>query len=219
MFCRLLDQAEARKESRAASSAGPEPTALFPADQTARPLVRVQQHRVGRARCSKSSATRSSRSSARSAASDRALGAGQYMKDAALMIVSPALLYRAVGTIGRLPLEGDRKGDLYEYLLGKLNTAGINGQFRTPRHVIRLDGRLARPPARPDIADPACGTGGFLVAVMEYLYRKYTSEKRHPQRAGPRRAGRQAENHTPATCSKGTWTMSATGCSTASTST
>jgi type I restriction enzyme M protein len=108
--------------------------------------------------------------------SDRSMGAGQYLKDATLMIVSPALLYRAVGTIGRLPLEGDRKGDLYEYVLSKLSTAGINGQFRTPRHVIQLMVDLLDP--RPDqvIGDPSCGTGGFLVAVMEYLYRKYTTK-------------------------------------------
>ena len=103
-------------------------------------------------------------------------GAGQYMKDATLMIVSAKLLYNAVGAIGRLPLDGDRKGDLYEYLLGKLNTAGINGQFRTPRHVIQCMVDLLDP--RPDqtIGDPACGTAGFLVAVMEYIYRKGTSK-------------------------------------------
>jgi type I restriction enzyme M protein len=108
--------------------------------------------------------------------SDRSMGAGQYLKDATLMIVSPSLLYRAVGTISRLPLEGDRKGDLYEYVLSKLSTAGINGQFRTPRHVIQLMVDLLDP--RPDqtIGDPSCGTGGFLVGVMEYLYRKYTSK-------------------------------------------
>jgi type I restriction enzyme M protein len=103
-------------------------------------------------------------------------GAGQYMKDATLMIVSAKLLYNAVGAIGRLPLDGDRKGDLYEYLLGKLNTAGINGQFRTPRHVIQCMVDLLDPGPDQTIGDPACGTGGFLVAVMEYIYRKGTSK-------------------------------------------
>jgi type I restriction enzyme M protein len=64
----------------------------------------------------------------------------EFMKDAQLMIQKPALLVKAVNMIHELPLltEGDTKGDLYEYLLSKLTTAGINGQFRTPRHIIRL---------------------------------------------------------------------------------
>lgn len=62
----------------------------------------------------------------------------EYMKDAQLMIQKPNLLVSAVNMIDKLPLtEGDTKGDLYEYLLSKLTTAGINGQFRTPRHIIR----------------------------------------------------------------------------------
>ena len=59
----------------------------------------------------------------------------EFMKDAQLMIQKPSLLVKAVNMINELPLtEGDTKGDLYEYLLGKLTTAGISGQFRTPRH-------------------------------------------------------------------------------------
>src|SRR5271163_4409366 len=64
---------------------------------------------------------------------------GEYLKDVQLLIQKPSLLVSAVNMIDRLPLaEGDTKGDLYEYLLSKLTTAGINGQFRTPRHIIRL---------------------------------------------------------------------------------
>jgi len=100
----------------------------------------------------------------------------EFMKDAQLMIQKPSLLVKAVNMVDSLPLtEGDTKGDLYEYLLSKLTTAGINGQFRTPRHIIRLMVELLAP--RPDqtIGDPACGTGGFLVASMEYLLRQHTS--------------------------------------------
>ncbi len=60
----------------------------------------------------------------------------QYMKDATLMINKPSLLISAISMIDALPDSGDTKGDLYEYLLSKLTTAGINGQFRTPRHII-----------------------------------------------------------------------------------
>ena len=101
---------------------------------------------------------------------------GEYMKDAQLMIQKPSLLVSAVNMIDKLPLaEGDTKGDLYEYLLSKLTTAGINGQFRTPRHIIRKMVEMVAP--RPDdtIGDPACGTAGFLVSAMEYLLETYSS--------------------------------------------
>jgi len=103
---------------------------------------------------------------------------GEYMKDAQLMIQKPSLLVAAVNMIDNLPLsEGDTKGDLYEYLLSKLTTAGINGQFRTPRHIIRLMVELLDPKLEHNevVGDPACGTGGFLVEVMHYLQKKYTS--------------------------------------------
>ncbi len=100
----------------------------------------------------------------------------EFMKDAQLMIQKPSLLVKAVNMIDKLPLtEGDTKGDLYEYLLSKLTTAGINGQFRTPRHIIRLMVDMLEPKPTDVIADPAAGTGGFLVQAMEYLLQKYTS--------------------------------------------
>ena len=107
---------------------------------------------------------------------DRDSRFGDYMKDARLAIDKPSLLQKAVRMIDKLPLEaGDTKGDLYEYLLGKLSTAGINGQFRTPRHIIRLMVRMLDPKPDEVVADPACGTAGFLVAVLEHLLETYTS--------------------------------------------
>lgn len=102
----------------------------------------------------------------------------EYMKDAQLLIQKPTLLVSAINMIDELPLtEGDTKGDLYEYLLGKLTTAGIQGQFRTPRHIIRLMVQIMDPKleACEAVADPACGTAGFLVETMHYLQKKYTS--------------------------------------------
>src|SRR6185436_8345810 len=102
----------------------------------------------------------------------------EYMQDAQLMVQKPSLLVSAVNMIDKLPItEGDAKGDLYEYLLSKLTTAGINGQFRTPRHVIRFMVELLDPKPTETIGDPACGTAGFLVGAMQYLLEKYTSEK------------------------------------------
>ena len=100
----------------------------------------------------------------------------EFMKDAQLMIQKPSLLVKSINMIHELPLtEGDTKGDLYEYLLSKLTTAGINGQFRTPRHIIRLMVNMLEPKPTSVIGDPACGTGGFLVSAMEYLLETYTS--------------------------------------------
>lgn len=107
----------------------------------------------------------------------------EYMKDATLMIQKPSLLVSAVNMIDELPLtQGDTKGDLYEYLLSKLTTAGINGQFRTPRHIIRLMVDLVLHGNEEEaitwsIGDPAAGTGGFLVGFMEALREHYTSEE------------------------------------------
>lgn len=98
-------------------------------------------------------------------------------KDAQLFIQKPSLLDAAVRMVDALPLDdADVKGDLYEYLLSKLTTAGINGQFRTPRHIIRFMVEMMAPLPTEVIGDPACGTAGFLVAVKEYLDRQGHSD-------------------------------------------
>jgi type I restriction enzyme M protein len=103
---------------------------------------------------------------------------GEYMQDAQLMVQKANLLVQAVNMIDKLPItEGDAKGDLYEYLLSKLTTAGINGQFRTPRHVIRFMCELLEPKPTETIGDPACGTAGFLVGAMQYLTETHTSNQ------------------------------------------
>ena len=93
-----------------------------------------------------------------------------HMKDARFTIPTPSLLEKVVDMIDEVPMEDrDTKGDLYEYMLGKIAAAGANGQFRTPRHIIQLIVELMAPTAKDVICDPACGTGGFLVAAGEYL--------------------------------------------------
>ncbi|MBB1488638.1 type I restriction-modification system subunit M [Oceanospirillum sediminis] len=100
----------------------------------------------------------------------------EFMKDAQLMIQKPSLLVKAVSMVNQLPLEqSDTKGDLYEYLLSKLTTAGINGQFRTPRHIIRAMVEIADPDQDARICDPSCGTAGFLSVAYEYMMEKYSS--------------------------------------------
>lgn len=98
----------------------------------------------------------------------------RHMKDARFTIPTPALLAKVVDMIDHVPMEDrDTKGDLYEYMLGKIATAGHNGQFRTPRHIIAMMVDLVAPKPEDIICDPACGTGGFLVAAEEYLREKH----------------------------------------------
>ena len=101
---------------------------------------------------------------------------GKFLKNAQFMIQNGSLLISAVEAVDKLPLEhNDTKGDLYEYLLSKLTTAGVAGQFRTPRHIIKMMVELADVKPNDFVCDPACGTAGFLVGVMEYLKVKYSS--------------------------------------------
>lgn len=94
----------------------------------------------------------------------------KYMQDAIFLIPTPLLLQKVVTGIDSLPLKDrDTKGDVYEYLLSKLSTAGTNGQFRTPRHIIRMMVELMQPNDQDIIVDPACGSAGFLVEASEYL--------------------------------------------------
>src|ERR1051325_1890037 len=93
-----------------------------------------------------------------------------HMKDARFTIPTPALLARVVDMLDKVPMEErDTKGDIYEYMLAKIATAGQNGQFRTPRHIIRLMVELVAPTPGDVVCDPACGTAGYLVAGGEYL--------------------------------------------------
>src|SRR6266511_3860721 len=97
-----------------------------------------------------------------------------HMKDARFTIPTPALIAKVVDLIDQVPMEErDTKGDLYEYMLGKIATAGQNGQFRTPRHIIKLMVELVRPVPTDIMCDPASGTCGFPVSVGEYLRRHH----------------------------------------------
>lgn len=112
-------------------------------------------------------------------------GFSVFFQDASFLIQKPSLLVSAVQKIDNLPLtDGDTKGDLYEYLLSKLTTAGINGQFRTPRHIIRLMVEMLAPRPDEQVADPSCGTAGFLVETMLYLLRANTSPEGIHEEAG-----------------------------------
>ncbi len=98
----------------------------------------------------------------------------RYMKDASFMIPTSQLLSKVVDKLSALKMDSrDLKGDIYEYLLAELTTAGKNGQFRTPRHIIAMMVAIAAPEPGDTICDPASGTCGFLVGADEYLRKNH----------------------------------------------
>ena len=110
-----------------------------------------------------------------------------HMKDALFMMPTPRVLANVVDQLDSIDMaDADTKGDLYEYMLGKIASAGQNGQFRTPRHIIKLMVEMTAPTADDRICDPACGTAGFLIAASEYL-REHHSEAIYRDEASRRR--------------------------------
>ena len=119
---------------------------------------------------------------------DRDSAYSKYMDDAIFKIPTPLLLSRIVDsmdtiyTMAEAAPQGenldstDTKGDIYEYLLSKLSQSGVNGQFRTPRHIIKMMVELTAPNPDDVICDPACGTSGFLVTAGEYLKKHHTGD-------------------------------------------
>ena len=102
-------------------------------------------------------------------------GYAKYMDDAIFKIPTPLMLDKIVTSLDGIyehmskESENDTPGDIYEFLLSKIATAGVNGQFRTPRHIIDMMVKLMQPNPDDIICDPACGTGGFLVSAGKYL--------------------------------------------------
>jgi type I restriction enzyme M protein len=106
----------------------------------------------------------------------------RFLSDAVFMITSASLLDRVVKMLDGIQMaDRDTKGDLYEYMLGKIATAGQNGQFRTPRHIIKMMVDVMAPTPQDSIADPACGTCGFLIAAAEYMEDNHTEALMDPE--------------------------------------
>ena len=101
----------------------------------------------------------------------------RYMDSAVFVIPNPQVLQKIITGLDDLYehdiADLDMQGDLYEYMLGKLSTAGQNGQFRTPKHIREMMVELVAPTPDDLICDPACGTAGFLVSAAEYIRRHY----------------------------------------------
>lgn len=101
----------------------------------------------------------------------------RFMKDAVFMIQSPRILTKVVDDIKTLNMEDrDTMGDVYEYILGKMAASGTNGQFRTPRHIIRMMVDLMKPDVDDVICDPAMGSAGFIVESAKYIQKHHGDE-------------------------------------------
>ena len=107
----------------------------------------------------------------------RSAAFSKFMKGATFMIPTPRLLAQVVEMLSNIDMnDRDTKGDVYEYLLSKIASAGQNGQFRTPRHIIAMMVELVEPTLEDVVCDPSSGTCGFLVGVSEYIRKHYEKE-------------------------------------------
>ena len=106
----------------------------------------------------------------------------KYMGDAIFKVPTPLMLSKVVDKLDDIFItmaqaqDADVRGDVYEYLLNKISQSGINGQFRTPRHIIKMMVDMVQPKPTDTICDPACGTSGFLIAAGEYLKEHHKEE-------------------------------------------
>ena len=101
----------------------------------------------------------------------------RFMQNAVFLIQNPRTLTRVVDGINELDMNNrDTMGDVYEYILGKMAASGTNGQFRTPRHIIRMMVNLMAPTLKDEICDPAMGSAGFIVESAKYVQEHYRKE-------------------------------------------
>ena len=171
LFIKGLDELHTRKERQAARTGQPIEDPVFSADQEAlrwsrfKELAPEQMFETVRERVFPFI-----KSIGQTVGSGEESTYTHHMQDALFMMPTARVLANVVDQLDDIEMaDRDTKGDLYEYMLGKIATAGQNGQFRTPRHIIKLMVDIIAPTPRDVICDPACGTAGFLVAASEYL--------------------------------------------------
>jgi type I restriction enzyme M protein len=177
LFLRRLDDLQILEENKAARLVQPIERRIFPEgnDSTGRPYDDLRWSRFKNLPAAEMFAVVGERvfPFLRTLSADDSTYA-HHMEGARFTIPKASLLEKVVDLLSEVPMEDrDTKGDLYEYMLGKIATAGQNGQFRTPRHIIRLMVEMTAPQPTDLICDPACGTAGFLVAAGEHLRECY----------------------------------------------
>jgi type I restriction enzyme M protein len=172
LFIRRLDDLETLEERKAQRTGQPMARRLFPegVDGRERPYERLRWSRFKHLAAGEMFAVvGDSVFPFLRTLGDEGTAYAQHMRDARFTIPTPTLLEKVVDLLDAVPMvDRDTKGDIYEYMLGKLATAGTNGQFRTPRHIIELMVAITERVPTDVMADPACGTCGFPVAVGEY---------------------------------------------------
>ena len=177
LFIRRLDELQTGKERRANRFGEPIASPIFPAgdDASGRPFTDLRWSRFKDIDPGEMYAVVAERvfPFLRELGGEGSTYSG-HMRDARFTIPTPGLLTKVVDLLDELPMEGrDTKGDVYEYMLSKIASAGQNGQFRTPRHIIELMVTMTAPTPQDEICDPACGTAGFLIAASEYVREKH----------------------------------------------
>ena len=175
LFIKGLDELHTRKERKAARTGNPIDEPVFNASQDAlrwsrfKELAPEQMFETVR-----DEVFPFIKSMGQTEGSDEGSTYTHHMKDALFMMPTARVLANVVDQLDDIDMaDRDTKGDLYEYMLGKIATAGQNGQFRTPRHIIKLMVDMTAPTPDDVICDPACGTAGFLVAASEYLVERH----------------------------------------------
>lgn len=178
MFIRSLDEKELETESFEAIS-GENMTKIFPQDDAGQEM-RWSKFKTKDARVIYDIVSLKVFPFIKEMNGENTTAFSRYMQDAMFLIPTPQLLQKIITGLDELYEHDiqdlDMQGDLYEYMLGKLATAGQNGQFRTPKHIRDLMVRLLAPTPKDKICDPACGTAGFLVSASEYIREKYEAE-------------------------------------------
>ena len=171
LFIKGLDELHTRKEHKAARTGNPIEEPVFTAHQDAlrwsrfKELAPEQMFETVRDRVFPFI-----KSMGQTEGSDEGSTYSHHMQDAIFMMPTARVLANVVDQLDDIDMaDSDTKGDLYEYMLGKIATAGQNGQFRTPRHIIKLMVDMTAPTPKDVICDPACGTAGFLVSASEHL--------------------------------------------------
>ena len=173
LFIKRLDELHTLKENKAARTGKPIEGPIFSLDQDA-----IRWSRFRETAPEKMFATvrdevfpfMKALGQRGEAGAERGSTYAHHMRDALFMMPTPRVLANVVDQLDGIDMaDSDTKGDLYEYMLGKIASAGQNGQFRTPRHIIKLMVDMTAPTPKDVICDPACGTAGFLIAAAEHL--------------------------------------------------
>ncbi len=180
LFIKRLDEVHTLKEAKAARTKKPVEDLIFRPEQDALRWSRFKEtdpERMFETVRDKVFPFIKSLGNGNGVDEEKASTYAHHMKDAIFMMPTPRLLANVVDRLSDIDMsDSDTKGDLYEYMLGKIASAGQNGQFRTPRHIIQLMVEMTAPSPKDVICDPACGTAGFLIAASEYMVRNHGDE-------------------------------------------